>query len=97
MFTSSDIEKLAELVKITVTQEEVEKLSNMLSQTGEYMDMLNELDTDSVVPTYQVTGLQNIFQNENLNKTLNQKDVLLNSTLVKNGMVGTSAVLEREE
>lgn len=97
MFTSTDIEKLAELVKITVTQEEVEKLSNMLSQTGEYMDMLNELDTDSVEPTYQVTGLQNIFQNENLNKTLNQKDVLLNSTLVKNGMVGTSAVLEREE
>ena len=60
------------------------------------MDMLNELDTSKVEPTYQVTGLVNVFQNETLYKTLTQEEVLQNAINTKEGMIGTSAVLERE-
>ena len=96
MFTVNDIEKLSELVKLPVSMEEREKLAGMLSQTAEYMDMLNELDTSNVDPTYQVTGLLNVYQTEDLNKTLTQKEVLANSQNNKDGMIQTSAVLERE-
>ena len=95
MFTVNDIEKLSELVKLPVSMEEREKLAGMLSQTAEYMDMLNELDTSNVDPTYQVTGLLNVYQTEDLNKTLTQKEVLANSQNNKDGMIQTSAVLER--
>jgi aspartyl/glutamyl-tRNA(Asn/Gln) amidotransferase C subunit len=54
MFTEKDIEKLSELVKLPISEEEKSKLAGMLSQTTEYMDMLNELDTSKVEPTYQV-------------------------------------------
>ena len=96
MFTEKDIEKLSELVKLPISNEEKTKLSGMLSQTTEYMDMLNELDTSKVEPTYQVTGLVNVFQNETLYKTLTQEEVLQNAINTKEGMIGTSAVLERE-
>ena len=96
MFTVNDIEKLSELVKISVSEDEKSKLAGMLSQTAEYMDMLNELDTSQVEPTYQVTGLLNVYQTDDLNKTLNRSDVLKNSKLSKDGMIQTSAVLERE-
>jgi aspartyl/glutamyl-tRNA(Asn/Gln) amidotransferase C subunit len=96
MFTIEDIEKLSELVKLPVTEIEKESLSGMLSQTTLYMDMLNELDTSSVDATYQVTGLQNVYQDETLNKTLTQEEVLQNAKIKKDGMIGTSAVLERE-
>ncbi|NBO17542.1 MAG: Asp-tRNA(Asn)/Glu-tRNA(Gln) amidotransferase subunit GatC [Proteobacteria bacterium] len=96
MFTVNDIEKLSELVKISVSEEEKSKLAGMLSQTAEYMDMLNELDTSQVEPTYQVTGLLNVYQTDDLNKTLNRSDVLKNSKISKDGMIQTSAVLERE-
>jgi aspartyl-tRNA(Asn)/glutamyl-tRNA(Gln) amidotransferase subunit C len=96
MFTLEDIEKLSELVKLPVTEIEKESLSGMLSQTTLYMDMLNELDTSNVDATYQVTGLQNVYQDETLNKTLTQEEVLENAKITKDGMVGTSAVLERE-
>ena len=96
MFTLEDIEKLSELVKLPVTEIEKESLSGMLSQTTFYMDMLNELDTSNVDATYQVTGLQNVYQDETLNKTLTQEEVLENAKITKDGMVGTSAVLERE-
>ena len=96
MFTLEDIEKLSELVKLPVTEIEKESLSGMLSQTTLYMDMLNELDTSNVDATYQVTGLQNVYQDETLNKTLTQEEVLQNAKIQKDGMIGTSAVLERE-
>lgn len=96
MFTEKDIEKLSELVKLPISEEEKSKLAGMLSQTTEYMDMLNELDTSKVEPTYQVTGLVNVFQNETLYKTLTQEEVLQNAKNTKEGMIGTSAVLERE-
>jgi len=96
MFSEKDIEKLSELVKLPISSEEKIKLAGMLSQTTEYMDMLNELDTSNVEPTYQVTGLMNVFQAEDLNKTLTQNDVLNNAPNYKEGMIETSAVLERE-
>jgi aspartyl-tRNA(Asn)/glutamyl-tRNA(Gln) amidotransferase subunit C len=96
MFTEKDIEKLSELVKLPVSDEEKTKLSGMLSQTTEYMDMLNELDTSKVEPTYQVTGLVNVFQMEDLYQTLTPEEVLQNAKKTKEGMIGTSAVLERE-
>jgi aspartyl-tRNA(Asn)/glutamyl-tRNA(Gln) amidotransferase subunit C len=96
MFTEKDIEKLSELVKLPISEEEKSKLAGMLSQTTEYMDMLNELDTSKVEPTYQVTGLVNVYQSDDLYKTLTQEEVLQNAKNTKEGMIGTSAVLERE-
>lgn len=96
MFNEKDIEKISELVKLPVSESEKTKLASMLSQTSEYMDMLNELDTSKVEPTYQVTGLVNVYQNENLNQTLSQEDVLSNAKNSKEGFIATSAVLERE-
>lgn len=96
MFTLQDIEKLSELVKITVSEVEKEKLAGMLSQTAEYMDMLNELDTQNIEATYQVTGLQNVFQTEDLNKTLSQKEVLQNAPNHSKDMIETKGVFDRE-
>jgi aspartyl-tRNA(Asn)/glutamyl-tRNA(Gln) amidotransferase subunit C len=96
MFTETDIEKLSQLVKLPITEEEKSKLAGMFSQTTEYMDMLNELDTSNVDPTYQVTGLVNIFQSQDLSQTLSQDEVLKNALNSKEGMIQTSAVFDRE-
>jgi aspartyl-tRNA(Asn)/glutamyl-tRNA(Gln) amidotransferase subunit C len=96
MFTEKDIEKISDLVKLPISEDEKTKLAGMLSQTTEYMDMLNELDTSKVEPTYQVTGLVNVFQSDDLYQTLTQEEVLQNAKNTKEGMIGTSAVLERE-
>lgn len=96
MFTEKDIEKISELVKLPIDDTEKKKLSGMLSQTTEYMDMLNELDTNGVEPTYQVTGLVNVFQDKDLSQTLTQKEVLENALNSKEGMIETKAVFDRE-
>jgi len=96
MFTIQDIEKLSELVKVSVSENEKDSLAGMLSQTAEYMDMLNELDTSNIEATYQVTGLKNVYQSENLNKTLLQSEVLQNSPNHSKDMIETEGVFDRE-
>lgn len=96
MFSLKDIEKISNLIKIPVSEDEKIKLISVLSQTVENINMLNELNTANIEATYQVTGLVNVFQDAKLSQTLTHEEVLSNSKKSKEGMLVTQAVLDRE-
>ncbi|MFH1171728.1 MAG: Asp-tRNA(Asn)/Glu-tRNA(Gln) amidotransferase subunit GatC [bacterium] len=54
-----DVEHIAELARLRLTREEVEKFSVQLSSILEYMEKLNRVETANVEPTRQVTDLVN--------------------------------------
>lgn len=60
--TKEQIEHIAHLVRLDVTDEQAEKYSTQLTDILNYMDILNEADTSEVEETSQVTGLQNILR-----------------------------------
>ncbi len=64
--TDDDIRSLAVLSAISVTDEEVENLRGDLSNILDYVKQLDELDTDGVAPTYQVTGLANVSREDEI-------------------------------
>ena len=64
--TDDDIRSLAVLSAISVTDEEVENLRGDLSNILDYVKQLDELDTDGVAPTYQVTGLANVSRKDEI-------------------------------
>ena len=94
VITKDDVKKIAELSNLNLSEDEVEKFSRLFTDTLEYMDKLNELDTSEVKETYQVTGLTNVFQ-EDGSKTLSQNDALSNAQEVEEGYFATEAVFER--
>lgn len=55
-----DVLKLAALSKLTLSDEEIEKLRVELSEILNYVEVLNKVDTAGLDPTYQVTGLKNV-------------------------------------
>lgn len=59
--TNKEIIHLAELAGLHLTDKEIEEIRIKLSETLDYVGNLNELNTASVVPTSQTTGLNNIF------------------------------------
>ena len=94
--TKDDVEKVAELSRLKLTNKETEKFAEMFTDTLTYMDSLNELDTDSTKETYQVTGLTNVFQDrEAKDNTLDQKEALRNASKTKDNLFVTDAVLKR--
>lgn len=74
--TKSQVEHIAKLANLKLTKQEVKKFASQLSETLDYMDVLNELDTRKVEPTSQVTGLENVTREDKSGPSLTQKQVL---------------------
>lgn len=53
---------LARLSSIELTDEEAVSLRADIQEILGYVEQLSDLDTSGVEPTYQVTGLQNVFR-----------------------------------
>ena len=59
-----DIEHLAKLARLKLTDAEKEKFSNQMGTKLEYIEQLGELDTENVEPTANVLGLSNVFRED---------------------------------
>jgi len=62
--SKEEIKHVAKLARLELSEEELEKYGNQLSNVLSYIDMLKEVNTDDVEPTAQVTGLENIFRED---------------------------------
>jgi len=60
----SEVEKIAGLARINLTEAEKEKMAREMSSILEYIDKLNELDTKNVEPMASITGLENVFRKD---------------------------------
>lgn len=58
--TKGDIDHLAHLARLTLTEEEKKRYADELSVVFDYFEMLNEVNTDGVEETCQVTGLEDV-------------------------------------
>lgn len=96
LITIEQVEKVAKLSKLDITGQE-EKFTEMFSDTLKKIQDLNELDTSNVEPTFQVTGLTNIFQKDDENEAILTKEAALKNTKdVINGLFSTKGVFDRE-
>lgn len=95
IMSEEEVKKIAVLVKLELSQDEIAKFQKAIPQTLETIKVLKELDTSSVSPTSSVTGLVNVYQQEHASAGLSQKESLANAHEVVNGLFATTAVLSR--
>ena len=62
--STSDIQHLASLSSLALADDEVDGLRQDLENIIGYIEQLGELDTSGVEPTYQVTGLENVWRED---------------------------------
>ena len=60
--TRKEIDHLASLSNITLSDAEASSLESDLENIIDYISQLDSLDTTGVEPTYQCTELENIFR-----------------------------------
>lgn len=75
--SNDEILHLAKLSNIELTKGEISLLKHDLSAILSYINSLSELDTEGIEPTYQVTGLKNVFRDDALERDSVERDVLL--------------------
>lgn len=62
--TVEEIRKIASLARLKLTGEEEKRYAETISAVLDYMTILNEVDTSSVEPTSQVTGLEDVLRDD---------------------------------
>lgn len=66
MFTKDDVLKIAKLSKIRLTDAELEKFTTQLGSILDFFAQLQEVNTDNVEETSQVTGLTNVIEDDTI-------------------------------
>lgn len=66
--TKEQIEHIARLARLELTEEELEKYGNQLSAVLDYVGELSGADVRGIEPTAQVTGLENILRNDEIHQ-----------------------------
>ena len=65
-----EVRKIAQLARIELTPEEQARHAETISAVLGYMKILNEVDTTGVEPTFQVTGLENVYREDEVKPSL---------------------------
>jgi aspartyl-tRNA(Asn)/glutamyl-tRNA(Gln) amidotransferase subunit C len=76
MLTDQEIKHIAKLARIELSEAEEQKLKKDLTSVLGYIDKLSEVDTSSVEPLYQVTGLTNAFRPDEHRKDFEMSEKL---------------------
>lgn len=73
-----DLLKLASLSSLQLADEEVAGLQADLVTILQYVEQLDELDTEGISPAYQVTGLTNVYRKDEVVASKVGREALLN-------------------
>ena len=89
--SNDDVQRLASLSGLQLTSEELEGLG--LENIIKYIEQLGELDTSGVEPTYQVTGLENVWRSDEVAAELDRETLLSLAPEPQNHQVKVPQVL----
>jgi aspartyl-tRNA(Asn)/glutamyl-tRNA(Gln) amidotransferase subunit C len=88
------IELIASLSRITLTDEEKDIFREQLTDILGYIEKLNELDTDGVKPMAYATSLKNVFREDQQESSFPRQEILELSPSSANGFFKVPKVLE---
>ena len=89
------VRHVAKLAKLELGVNEIEKFQKQLSEILDYIAILNEVETGKVEPTSQVTGLENVFREDKMEKSLSQEEALSGAKNKLQGRFKIKAILEK--
>jgi len=94
--TIQDVEHIAKLARLRLTEEEKHRFQKELGKIIEYFDQLKKLDTDGVPPTTHVVPLENVLREDKVTTTLPVEEALANAPDRKGNYFRVPKVVEKE-
>lgn len=79
MISRADVEKVALLARLRLTESELETITGQLVQIVGYVDQLSEVNTDGVEPMAHAIELANVFREDKIATSLTRDQALANA------------------
>ena len=94
--TNAVFQHTAKLSRLEIKPEEL-YIKDQLSQTAEYVEILKELNTDNIPPTYQVNHKSNVLREDIVKPSLSQDIALSQAQNSSNGYFKTAATINKNK
>ncbi len=92
--TSAEVEHVAALARLSLTEREMETMRSHLDAILTYIDTLNALDTSRCDPTFQVIPRTNVLREDRVCPSLPSEDALSNAPDRQEGFFRVPRVIE---
>jgi aspartyl-tRNA(Asn)/glutamyl-tRNA(Gln) amidotransferase subunit C len=94
--TKKDVEHVARLARLALSEEEKDRYTAQLESILEYIEKLNQLDTKNVPPTTHVLSLFNVWREDQAepNRLGSTEDILKNAPEAEGSFFKVKKVIE---
>ncbi len=92
--TIEEVEHVANLARLVFNEEEKKKLAEQLGRILDYIEQLNELDTEDVEPTSHVIPMKNVVRPDVVRPSLTRDDALANAPSDVDGLFEVPKIVE---
>ena len=92
-----DVKKFADLAKIKLSEKEEIEIQKEISVFLDYVNLLDDIGKKNDLPIMDnVTGLKNVYR-EDIPKKYEEKDLLKNAPLIKDGFLLVPKVIKQDK
>lgn len=77
--TKAEVEHVALLARLELTGQEAETFTDQMDAILAYVDKLNELDTDGIIPTAYAVPMENAFRADEITPSIGIENALGNA------------------
>ncbi|MDD3839370.1 MAG: Asp-tRNA(Asn)/Glu-tRNA(Gln) amidotransferase subunit GatC [Clostridia bacterium] len=92
--TKKDVDYMASLSRLILSESEKEKFTHDLDEMLNYMDKLNELNTQDVEPTVHVFKMKNVFREDKVGPSTDRDEMLFNAPKSEDGCFKVPRIVE---
>ena len=79
MISREEVQHVARLARLALTDEELERMREQLDAILAYIDKLRELDVEGVEPTSHAVPMVNVMRDDDIAPVLSQEAALANA------------------
>jgi aspartyl-tRNA(Asn)/glutamyl-tRNA(Gln) amidotransferase subunit C len=94
MISRSDVEHVATLARLGLTDEEIDRMQEQLNRILEAVGELQSVDTSTIGPTAQVIALENVMRDDVVRPGIGQEQALANAPLREGAWLRVPVILE---
>ncbi|MGC9323286.1 MAG: Asp-tRNA(Asn)/Glu-tRNA(Gln) amidotransferase subunit GatC [Desulfomonilia bacterium] len=92
--TEEEVMHVADLARLTLSQEELARFINELDSILDYMDILSEIDTEGIEPTVHTLSITNALREDQVLISQSRDDALTNAPKHMGGTIVVPKVIE---
>ncbi len=96
MISREEVERTAALAHLTLTDQELEKMTGELASILDAVSSLQEVDTSAVVPTNHAVPLENVMRRDEQKPGLSRDEAVANGPDVVQSFFRVPRIMEEE-